>query len=112
MIPESGAEYSYLLRGVGPLPAFLFAWMFVLLLRPASMAIMSLTCAQYILVPILFSNYEIEDVSGGGGSSSFEDGDGGGGSVCGMTMGMITLKKKMLAAVCICECWKLMEVAV
>ena len=62
IVPESGGEYAYLLKAFGPLPAFLFAWMFVILLRPASVAIMALTCAKYIIVPAFEGSCEEVDI--------------------------------------------------
>ena len=75
IVPESGAEYAYLLKAFGPLPAFLFAWMFIILLRPASVAIMALTCAKYIIVPAFEGSCDVD----------------------------VESKEKVLAAVCICE---------
>ncbi|BFZ13109.1 hypothetical protein BsWGS_16148 [Bradybaena similaris] len=43
LIPKSGGEYSYLRLAYGNLLAFLYTWVSVLLTRPASLAIMSLT---------------------------------------------------------------------
>lgn len=46
LVPRSGADYAYLLEGMqklhrfwGPLPAFICAWVFVLFLRPAEVAV-------------------------------------------------------------------------
>jgi L-type amino acid transporter 9 len=68
MIPRSGGEYSYLFeaysplsRVVGPVPAFLFAWIMMTLLRPASVAIITLTFATYVLEPF----YDVCDASEG-----------------------------------------------
>ena len=62
VIPKSGGEYCYLLDGLGPfhrfwgpLPAFLYSWISVLLLRPTSLAIGCLSCARYTVHPILAS---------------------------------------------------------
>lgn len=60
MIPKSGCEYAYLLecyggkekfRSFGRIPAFLFNWVSMLLIKPSSIAIISLTCAEYVMVP-------------------------------------------------------------
>ena len=48
MMPVSGGEFTYLLRAYGSLPAFLFSFANILLSRPASTAILSLTFAQYL----------------------------------------------------------------
>lgn len=56
IVPRSGAEYAYLLecfRGMhkfwGPLPAFVCAWVYVVILRPAEIAVIVLTFAEYTL---------------------------------------------------------------
>ncbi|XP_065569910.1 b(0,+)-type amino acid transporter 1-like isoform X6 [Artemia franciscana] len=71
LVPKSGAEYIYLLEAFkprpkkdnltfggklkdffGPLPSFLFAWVTVLLLKPSSYAILTLSFSTYTLSPI------------------------------------------------------------
>ena len=59
-IPKSGGEYAYYLESLGglhpfwgPLPAFLFSWLFNLLIKPAGMAATCLAIAKYTVVPIL-----------------------------------------------------------
>uniref|UniRef100_A0A1B6FK86 b(0,+)-type amino acid transporter 1 n=1 Tax=Cuerna arida TaxID=1464854 RepID=A0A1B6FK86_9HEMI len=59
VVPQSGAEYSYfraafspLHKFFGPLPSFLYVWVVVLILRPAEVAIIVLTFAEYIYSPI------------------------------------------------------------
>uniref|UniRef100_A0A0B7AWD6 b(0,+)-type amino acid transporter 1 n=1 Tax=Arion vulgaris TaxID=1028688 RepID=A0A0B7AWD6_9EUPU len=47
MIPKSGGEYTYIRQAFGNLPAFLYIWVSVILIRPSSMAIMSLTFGMY-----------------------------------------------------------------
>ncbi|XP_071524172.1 Y+L amino acid transporter 2-like isoform X1 [Panulirus ornatus] len=51
MIPQSGGNYTYLYEAFGPLPAFLYVWMLVMISIPSSRAIGSLTFAHYILQP-------------------------------------------------------------
>ncbi|KAM4804529.1 b(0,+)-type amino acid transporter 1-like [Urocitellus parryii] len=51
LVPESGGEYVYILRTFGSLPAFLDVYIFVLVGRPASMAAISLSFAEYALAP-------------------------------------------------------------
>ncbi|XP_020905766.1 b(0,+)-type amino acid transporter 1 [Exaiptasia diaphana] len=58
MIPKSGAEYSYLKHAFGPLPGFLYSWTLALIIRPSSIAIVSLTFARYVTQPF-FPNCEI-----------------------------------------------------
>jgi len=60
LIPKSGAEYAYFLDGFGPLhrfwgplPAFLYSWINVLLLRPLTYAIGCLSVAAYTIVPLM-----------------------------------------------------------
>ncbi|XP_032877957.1 b(0,+)-type amino acid transporter 1-like [Amblyraja radiata] len=51
VIKESGGEYIYILRNFGPVPAFVFSWTSVFVVRPASIAAMSLSLAQYTAAP-------------------------------------------------------------
>lgn len=50
-IKKSGGEYAYLMDAFGRIPAFLFAWTSVLIIRPASGAIIALTFAEYVAKP-------------------------------------------------------------
>jgi amino acid transporter len=59
VVPRSGAEYAYFLEAFGPLhsyfgqlPAFVCAWVFVFVLRPAEVAVIILTFAEYFVQPI------------------------------------------------------------
>ncbi|XP_063951447.1 b(0,+)-type amino acid transporter 1-like isoform X2 [Lytechinus pictus] len=72
LIPKSGGEYSYILDTFGSPLAFLFAWVSTLLIRPSSVAIISLSFAEYVAAPFF-------------------------GGECGAPEGVI----KMLAAVCV-----------
>ncbi|XP_061482036.1 b(0,+)-type amino acid transporter 1-like [Rhineura floridana] len=47
LIKESGGEYIYILWNFGSLPAFLFAFTSVIVVRPASVAAISLSFAEY-----------------------------------------------------------------
>ena len=52
MIPKSGGEYIYLLDSAHPVFAFLFSYVSIVLLKPSSAAIICLSCAEYVLVPL------------------------------------------------------------
>lgn len=45
--PSSGAEWAYFFDAFGPCPAFLFSWVSTLVLKPAQLAIICLSFAQY-----------------------------------------------------------------
>ncbi|XP_071999755.1 b(0,+)-type amino acid transporter 1-like [Engystomops pustulosus] len=49
VIQESGGEYIYILRNVGSLPAFLLAYTSVIVVRPAGIAGVSLSFAEYVV---------------------------------------------------------------
>ncbi|KAK2510021.1 hypothetical protein MC885_020012, partial [Smutsia gigantea] len=51
LVPESGGEYSYILQIFGSLPAFLVSYTFVLVGRPAAIAAISLSFAEYAVAP-------------------------------------------------------------
>lgn len=51
MIPKSGGDYAYIGAAFGPLPAFLYLWVALLILVPTGNAITAKTFAQYLLQP-------------------------------------------------------------
>lgn len=51
MIPESGGEYPYILAAFGKLSAYLYAWMTVIVMKPASSAIITQAFAIYCVKP-------------------------------------------------------------
>ncbi|XP_050718094.1 uncharacterized protein LOC126999491 [Eriocheir sinensis] len=51
MIPQSGGNYTYLHEAFGPLPAFLYVWMFVMVGMPGSRAVVALSFANYVTQP-------------------------------------------------------------
>lgn len=60
LIPESGGEFIYLYRGYGSIHkrlgeifAFLYSWSALVILKPSSLAVNSLSCSTYILKPII-----------------------------------------------------------
>ena len=52
VIKESGADYSYLHAAFGPVVSYTFSWVNNILIKPAGVATVLLTCAQYVLVPL------------------------------------------------------------
>ncbi|XP_028995282.1 b(0,+)-type amino acid transporter 1 isoform X2 [Betta splendens] len=51
VIPESGAEYVYMLRTAGKVVAFMFVFSFVMVMRPASATGIALSLAEYVVAP-------------------------------------------------------------
>uniref|UniRef100_A0A7M5WTC4 Uncharacterized protein n=1 Tax=Clytia hemisphaerica TaxID=252671 RepID=A0A7M5WTC4_9CNID len=49
---ESGGEYIYIQKAFGDLPAFLLAFTSVSIIKPSSMALIALTCGDYLMVAI------------------------------------------------------------
>ncbi|KAM4614162.1 B(0,+)-type amino acid transporter 1 isoform 1-T2 [Discoglossus pictus] len=48
MITKSGGEYPYLMEAFGPIPAFLFSWASLIVMKPSSFAIICLSFAEYV----------------------------------------------------------------
>ncbi|XP_053460594.1 B(0,+)-type amino acid transporter 1 isoform X2 [Nycticebus coucang] len=51
MITKSGGEYPYLMEAYGPIPAYLFSWTSLIVLKPTSFAIICLTFSEYVCTP-------------------------------------------------------------
>ncbi|XP_039898762.1 b(0,+)-type amino acid transporter 1 isoform X5 [Simochromis diagramma] len=51
IIPESGAEYIYILRTAGKVVAFMFVFSFIVVMRPASGTGVALSFAEYAVAP-------------------------------------------------------------
>ena len=73
LIPDTGGEYVYImqaysfrsrnkwLRTCGSLLGFLFVWTSILVIRPASTAIVVLTCSRYLIRPLYLDCEEIPE---------------------------------------------------
>ncbi|CAG9856952.1 unnamed protein product [Phyllotreta striolata] len=60
LVPRSGSEYAYFIDSFGPLhkfwghlPAFIYSWIMIMVIRPAEIAILTLTFSQYFCEPLL-----------------------------------------------------------
>ncbi|KAF1375125.1 hypothetical protein PFLUV_G00236230 [Perca fluviatilis] len=51
VIPESGAEYIYMLRTAGKVVAFMFVFSFIIVMIPASATGIALSVAEYVVAP-------------------------------------------------------------
>nr|XP_040060127.1 b(0,+)-type amino acid transporter 1-like isoform X1 [Gasterosteus aculeatus aculeatus] len=51
MITKSGGEYSYLMEAFGPIVAYLYSWTTIMVLKPSSLAIITLSFAEYSSSP-------------------------------------------------------------
>uniref|UniRef100_A0A8D0DUN9 b(0,+)-type amino acid transporter 1 n=1 Tax=Salvator merianae TaxID=96440 RepID=A0A8D0DUN9_SALMN len=51
MITKSGGEYPYLMEAFGPIPAYLFSWTSLIVIKPSSFAIICLSFAEYASAP-------------------------------------------------------------
>uniref|UniRef100_K7FFV0 b(0,+)-type amino acid transporter 1 n=1 Tax=Pelodiscus sinensis TaxID=13735 RepID=K7FFV0_PELSI len=51
MITKSGGEYPYLMEAFGPIPAYLFSWTSLLVIKPSAFAIICLSFAEYASAP-------------------------------------------------------------
>lgn len=51
MITKSGGEYPYLMECFGAVPAYLYSWTTILILKPSSLAIIALSCGEYASTP-------------------------------------------------------------
>ena len=50
-LPNSGGEYHYLMSSFGPVPAFLFSWTAVLVIKPSAIAGISIVFGSYVTKP-------------------------------------------------------------
>nr|XP_006817414.1 PREDICTED: Y+L amino acid transporter 2-like [Saccoglossus kowalevskii] len=51
-IPKFGGEYIYIHEAFGALPAFLYLWVLMVILKPTTQAIIMLTFAEYVVYPV------------------------------------------------------------
>ncbi|XP_019510021.1 PREDICTED: B(0,+)-type amino acid transporter 1 [Hipposideros armiger] len=51
MITKSGGEYPYLMEAFGPIPAYLFSWTSLFVIKPSSFAIICLSFSEYAAAP-------------------------------------------------------------
>ncbi|XP_006867371.1 PREDICTED: B(0,+)-type amino acid transporter 1 [Chrysochloris asiatica] len=51
MITKSGSEYPYLMEAFGPIPAYLFSWSSLFVIKPTSFAIICLSFSEYVCAP-------------------------------------------------------------
>ena len=56
VITESGGDYAFFAKAYSPAVAYMFAWCWGLLLKPASIATLTITCAQYLITPLFDDN--------------------------------------------------------
>ncbi|XP_071448903.1 b(0,+)-type amino acid transporter 1-like [Hetaerina americana] len=68
MIPLSGGEHAYFMVAFadlhpfwGPLPAFMFDWLTVVLMKPSSLAALSLSSAEYIVASFKSNDLSLEE---------------------------------------------------
>lgn len=57
LIQRSGGELTYIREALGPLAGFLVSWTMVLILKPASVAIITLSFASYAIQPFMSDNF-------------------------------------------------------
>ena len=60
VVAKSGGEYSYFQEAFsklhtfwGPMPSFLCAWIYVMILRPVEVAVIVMTFAEYTVTPLV-----------------------------------------------------------
>ena len=56
LILDSGGEYAYLSKAFGPIAGFTFSWASIVVLRPASLSAICLSCGNYLIEPFFGSD--------------------------------------------------------
>ena len=64
-MPRSGGVFAYLLEAFGPLPAFLFGWSCLVVIRAAALGAISTIFAEYLGYFFVFSPDQIQYVAAG-----------------------------------------------
>lgn len=52
MIPKAGGDYAYIHEVFGPLPAFMCAWIHIVVIASSSCAVIARTAALYLIQPL------------------------------------------------------------
>ncbi|HKK27558.1 MAG TPA: amino acid permease [Gemmatimonadota bacterium] len=63
LVPESGGVYVYIREAFGPLPAFLFGWTEILLIRPSALGAIAMIFAGYLGTFVHLSNTGVHMVA-------------------------------------------------
>src|SRR5262249_46334852 len=64
-LPRSGGIFAYLLEGYGPLPAFLFGWTELVVVRAAALGAISTVFAEYLGYFLHFDSAQIRYTAAG-----------------------------------------------
>ena len=60
MFPNaSGGEYTYVTEAFGPLAGFLFAFSSIMVIRPAALSLIAITCGDYIMTAFGIGNQQL-----------------------------------------------------
>ena len=62
-LPRSGGMFAYILEGFGPLPAFLFGWAELTVVRAAALGAIATIFAEYLGYFIALSAFEVREVA-------------------------------------------------
>ncbi|XP_071959289.1 b(0,+)-type amino acid transporter 1-like [Antedon mediterranea] len=59
LVRKSGGEYAYLFEAFGPVPAYLFSWTYAIVLKPSSLAAITLTFGTYFVQLFVSGSCEV-----------------------------------------------------